>query len=99
LTGWVHSDAGSQYLSIRYTARLADVGIDPSVGSVGDSYDDSLADGAGPHVGVIPGFQRSDRRKGLTRVLKLDTHGEDVPLGYSDNSTCTASTPGPRMAC
>ena len=34
-----HSDRGSQYLSIRYTERLADAGIDTSVGSVGDSYE------------------------------------------------------------
>ncbi len=34
-----HSDRGSQYVSIRYTERLAEAGIDPSVGSVGDSYD------------------------------------------------------------
>jgi transposase InsO family protein len=34
-----HSDRGSQYLSIRYTERLAEAGIEPSVGSVGDSYD------------------------------------------------------------
>ena len=33
-----------QYLSIRYTDRLADAGIDPSVGSVGDSYDNALAE-------------------------------------------------------
>ena len=33
-----------QYLSIRYTNRLADAGIDPSVGSVGDSYDNALAE-------------------------------------------------------
>ena len=33
-----------QYLSIRYTERLADVGIEPSVGSVGDSYDNALAE-------------------------------------------------------
>jgi len=39
-----HSDRGSQYLSIRYTDRLADAGIDPSVGSVGDSYDNALAE-------------------------------------------------------
>ncbi len=39
-----HSDAGGQYLSIRYTERLADVGIEPSVGSVGDSYDNALAE-------------------------------------------------------
>jgi putative transposase len=39
-----HSDRGSQYLSIKYTERLAEAGIDPSVGSVGDSYDNALAE-------------------------------------------------------
>jgi len=39
-----HSDRGSQYLSIRYTERLADAGVEPSVGSVGDSYDNALAE-------------------------------------------------------
>jgi putative transposase len=39
-----HSDRGSQYLSIRYTERLAAAGIDTSVGSVGDSYDNALAE-------------------------------------------------------
>lgn len=39
-----HSDRGVQYLSIRYTERLAEAGIDPSVGSVGDSYDNALAE-------------------------------------------------------
>ena len=39
-----HSDRGSQYLSIKYTERLAEVGIEPSVGSVGDSYDNALAE-------------------------------------------------------
>jgi transposase InsO family protein len=34
-----HSDRGSQYVSIRYTERLAEAGVEPSVGSVGDSYD------------------------------------------------------------
>ena len=38
-----HSDRGGQYLSIRYTGRLAEVGIEPSIGSVGDSYDNALA--------------------------------------------------------
>ena len=33
-----------QYLSIRYTERLAEAGIEPSVGSVGDSYDNALAE-------------------------------------------------------
>jgi len=38
-----HSDRGVQYLSIRYTERLAEAGIEPSVGYVGDSYDNALA--------------------------------------------------------
>ena len=39
-----HSDRGSQYVSIKYTERLAVAGIEPSVGSVGDSYDNALAE-------------------------------------------------------
>jgi len=39
-----HNDRGSQYLSIRYSEKLAEAGIDPSVGSAGDSYDNALAE-------------------------------------------------------
>ena len=39
-----HSDRGSQYVSIRYTERLAEAGVEPSVGSKGDSYDNALAE-------------------------------------------------------
>ncbi len=39
-----HSDRGVQYLSIRYTERLAEAGIEPSVGSIGNSYDNALAE-------------------------------------------------------
>ena len=39
-----HSDRGSQYLSIRYTEKLAEAGINASVGSVGDSYDNAMAE-------------------------------------------------------
>ena len=39
-----HSDRGVQYVSISYTERLAEAGIEPSVGSVGDSYDNALAE-------------------------------------------------------
>jgi putative transposase len=39
-----HSDRGSQYLSIRYSERLAEAGAQPSVGSVGDSYDNAMAE-------------------------------------------------------
>jgi putative transposase len=45
LAGLVHhSDAGSQYTSIRYTSRLADAGAVASIGTVGDSYDNALAE-------------------------------------------------------
>ncbi len=40
----VHSDQGVQYLSIRYTERLAEAGIEPSVGSRGDAYDNAMAE-------------------------------------------------------
>jgi len=39
-----HSDRGSQYLSIRYSERLAEAGVDASVGTVGDSYDNAMAE-------------------------------------------------------
>ena len=38
-----HSDRAGQYLSIRYTERLAEAGIEPSIGSVGDAYDNGLS--------------------------------------------------------
>ena len=40
----LNTDAGSQYTSIAFTSRLAEAGIDPSVGSVGDAYDNALAE-------------------------------------------------------
>ncbi len=39
-----HSDTGGQYLSVRYAERLVGAGVAPSVGSVGDSYDNALAE-------------------------------------------------------
>ena len=45
LTGLVHhTDAGSQYTSFAFTSRLIEAGVDPSVGSVGDAYDNALAE-------------------------------------------------------
>ena len=45
LAGLVHhTDAGSQYTSFAFTARLVEAGVDPSVGSVGDAYDNALAE-------------------------------------------------------
>ena len=60
-----HSDRGSQYLSIRYTDRLAESGIEPSVGSVGDSYDNALAES-------VIGLYKTEliRRRGPWRHLE-----------------------------
>jgi putative transposase len=44
-SGLIHrSDRGVQYVSIRYSERLKEAGIEPSAGSVGDSYDNALAE-------------------------------------------------------
>jgi len=60
-----HSDRGVQYVSIKYTERLAEVGIEPSVGSVGDSYDNALAES------VIGLFKTEViRRRAPSRSLK-----------------------------
>ena len=60
-----HSDRGAQYVSIRYTERLAEAGIDPSVGSVGDSYDNALAE-------TVNGLFKTEviRRRGPWRSLE-----------------------------
>jgi putative transposase len=60
-----HSDRGSQYLAMRYTDRLTDAGIEPSVGSRGDAYDNALAES------VIGLFKTEViRRKGPWRHLE-----------------------------
>jgi transposase InsO family protein len=60
-----HSDRGGQYLSIRYTERLAEAGIETSVGSVGDSYDNALAE-------TVIGLYKTEviRKKGPWRHLE-----------------------------
>ena len=60
-----HSDKGSQYVSIRYTEQLLEAGIEPSVGSVGDSYDNALAE-------TVIGLFKTEviRRRGPWRSLE-----------------------------
>jgi putative transposase len=76
-----HSDRGSQYLSMRYTDRLAEAGIAPSVGSRGDSYDNALAES-------IIGLFKTEviQRKGPWR------HLEAVELPRSRGSTGSTRT-------
>ena len=84
-----HSDRGSQYLSIRYSERLAEAGIEPSVGSKGDSYDNALAE-------TINGLYKAEviHRRGpwktkqavelatLEWVAWFNHHRLMAPLGY-----------------
>ena len=60
-----HSDRGRQYVAIRYTERLLEAGIEPSVGSVGDSYDNALAE-------TINGLFKTEviRRRGPWRNME-----------------------------
>jgi putative transposase len=92
-----HSDRGTQYLSMRYTDRLADVGIEPSVGSRGDSYDNALAES-------IIGLFKTEviQRKGpwrhlesvefatLTWVDWFNTRRLLEPIGYVPPAECEA---------
>ena len=84
-----HSDRGSQYVSIRYSERLAEAGIEPSVGSKGDSYDNALAE-------TINGLYKAEviHRQGpwktkqavelatLEWVAWFNHHRLMAPLGY-----------------
>jgi transposase InsO family protein len=84
-----HSDRGSQYLSIRYTERLAEAGMERSVGSIGDSYDNALAE-------AVIGLYKKEviRRKGpwhnldhvefetLTWVSWFNSHRLLESIGY-----------------
>jgi putative transposase len=60
-----HSDRGGQYLAIRYAERLLEAGIEPSVGSVGDSYDNALAE-------TVIGLFKTEviRRRGPWRTME-----------------------------
>jgi transposase InsO family protein len=60
-----HSDRGSQYVGIRYTERLAEAGIEPSVGSAGDAYDNALAE-------TINGLYNAE----VIHKRALEDHGE-----------------------
>jgi putative transposase len=56
-----HSDAGSQFTSIRYGERLAEIGAVPSIGSVGDSYDNALAE-------TVIGYYKTELIRGPART-------------------------------
>jgi putative transposase len=67
-----HSDAGSQFTSIRYGERLAEIGAVPSIGTVGDSFDNALAE-------TVNGYYKSELIYGPARTGPWKT-AEDVEL-------------------
>ena len=67
-----HSDAGSQFTSIRYGERLAEIGAVPSIGTVGDSYDNALAE-------TVNGYYKAELIRGPARSAPWKTV-EDVEL-------------------
>jgi putative transposase len=75
-TGLVHhSDQGTQYLSMRYTDRLTEAGIAPSVGSRGDAYDNALAESV---IGLFEAVEFAT----LTWVDWFNTRRLLEPIGY-----------------
>src|SRR5690606_26203508 len=67
-----HSDAGSQFTSIRYGERLAEIGATPSIGTVGDSYDNALAE-------TVNGYYKTELVRGPARQRPWKTV-EDLEL-------------------
>jgi putative transposase len=85
LTGLVHhTDAGSQYTSISFTERLAAAGVSPSIGTVGDAYDNALAE-------TVIGLFKSELIN-PNRPWKTVDQVRSPPCATSTGSTTNAST-------
>jgi putative transposase len=86
-----HSDAGSQYTSIRYGERLDEIGAVPSIGSVGDSYDNALAESVNSLYkteliyGPDQGPWRSVEEVELATLLWVRWYNEERIHGYLNN--------------
>ena len=86
-----HSDAGSQFTSVRYGERLAEIGAVPSIGSVGDSYDNALAE-------TVNGCYKAELIRGPARQQQPCKTVEDVELAtlgwvHWHNNTAPARLP------
>ena len=82
-----HSDAGSQYVSIAYTERLAEIGARPSIGSIGDSYDNALAE-------TMNGLYKTEpiRRRGPWRTPNTSNSRHSLGSRGSATVASTASS-------
>ena len=106
-----HSDAGSQYRSIRYTTRLSDVGIMPSVGTVADSYDNAIAEALnGTFKAELidrcgPWRSRTQTEIAIYEWISWYNHarlhtsiGDVPPVEYEHNHYSQITTPAPTGA-
>ncbi len=80
-----HTDRGSQYTSIRFSERLAEAGIQPSVGAVGSSYDNALAE-------TINGLYKTELIKPGKPWRSIEDVSSWPPRAGSTGSTIAAST-------
>ncbi len=85
-----HSDRGSQHLAIHYTERLLEAGIEPSVGSVGDSYDNALAETV---IGLFKSELIYRRDPGVTWSMSnsppwIGSTGGIIGVCWSRSDTC-----------
>lgn len=100
-----HSDRGAQYLSIRYTERLQEAGIEASVGSRGDAYDNALAEwviglfktGVIRHAGPWKGIDDVEYAT-LEWVHWFNHHRLPAPLGYLPPAKFEAQFAVPQVA-
>jgi len=79
-----HSDAGSQFTSVRYGERLAEIGAVPSIGTVGDSFDNALAE-------TVNGYYKAELIRGPARPGPWRTV-DDVELATLDGCTGTTTS-------
>jgi len=79
-----HSDAGSQFTSVRYGERLAEIAAVPSIGTIGDSYDNALAE-------TVNGYYKAELIRGPAREGRAWKTVEDVELATSAGSTGTTT--------
>ena len=82
-----HSDAGSQFTSIRYGERLAELGAVPSIGSVGDSYDNALAE-------TVNGLYKTELIRGPAKDPGRPSRTSSSPR----SAGCTGTTPNASTA-
>jgi putative transposase len=87
-----HSDAGSQFTSVRFTERLDEIGARPSIGTIADSYDNALAETTNGfmRLSVSSGLMRRDR--GTTSMSSNSRRCRGCTGSTSSASTATATT-------